>query len=148
MMPAIHAFAPHSVKEDDVCRNIIFHDDDDPPRLVRTQEDLVKMIGLANMVLQTGRDYCGEACLCPVDLQATAEKAGWVHSQNRPDGRSDPLKDHWTRKEIDLAALLVTWRGILRRQETKEAGSVRISYAEMRALVELAGKALPGEAGG
>jgi hypothetical protein len=119
-----------------MCKTIILHDD--KLHMVRTQEELAKMVGVANLVFEPRREYCPDACLCPVDLNATAEKAGWKHGGQKPDGRIDALNDHWYRKEIDLHALLATWCGILARPEVKEAGAVSVPYEEMRALVALA----------
>lgn len=89
-----------------MCSNVIFHDLDFRP--ASNQGELAGIIGQDNIVMDQGgvtpsgavyedAEFCPDDCLCPVNLPATAIKAGYEHSSRDDDGEHDPFDFHWRR---------------------------------------------------
>jgi hypothetical protein len=85
-----------------MCNNVIIHGP--KTRTATCQGELADIIGRKNMVMDSLPDalhedaeFCATDCLCPVNLSATAAKAGYQHSRIDAEGEHDPFDVHWRR---------------------------------------------------
>lgn len=78
-----------------MCDNVVLHDQD---RTATSQGELAAIIGLECIVLEKDAEFHEGDCLCPVDLPASAERAGYEHSRLDADGEFDAFDYHWRKK--------------------------------------------------
>ena len=79
-----------------MCRDVVLHEGD-KLQYAGTQGELANRIGYKNVIVEFGH-FDKNVCLCPVDLRASANKAGWEHSETDEDGEYDPFDFHWYKK--------------------------------------------------
>lgn len=75
-----------------MCRCVVF---DETEQVAETQGELAEIIGRENVVILDGDAIEDIYCLCPVDLEASAKRAGYEHSDMDAGGELDGVDWHW-----------------------------------------------------
>lgn len=83
-----------------MCSGVIIHRPGQEDYRCDTQGELAQAIGLENIDFIDYPDFEKSTfeptvCLCPIDIDSTAKKAGFVLSKTDPNGEYDPFDDHF-----------------------------------------------------
>ncbi len=75
-----------------MCDSVILHKADGTVLDLPTQGMLAMEIGESNIVVD---DFDSASCLCPVDISASARKAGYISCKTDENEEYDPFDTHW-----------------------------------------------------
>lgn len=83
-----------------MCMSVVIHRRDKPEVECETIKQLYGYAPFLVGISPICPVEYGNCCLCPLDLEETANQNGYKMTQTKPDGEFDPFAYHWYPKGV------------------------------------------------